>query len=155
LKVAHFIPAKTMYKGTKLVELYIARIMCLHRVPKKIVSDRGTQFMSRFWEKLHEAMDTKLNFSSAYHPQTDGQAERVNQILEDMVRACALKDKKSWDKYLPYAEFSYNNNYQESLKMLPFEVLYRRKCRTPLFWNEPNEKQVFGPKILQEESSSR
>jgi transposase InsO family protein len=128
LKVAHFIPAKTMYKGTKLVELYIARIMCLHRVPKKIVSDRGTQFMSRFWEKLHEAMDTKLNFSSAYHPQTDGQAERVNQILEDMVRACALKDKKSWDKYLPYAEFSYNNNYQESLKMLPFEVLYRRKC---------------------------
>jgi predicted glycosyl hydrolase (DUF1957 family) len=64
-------------------------------VPKKIVSDRGTQFVSRFWEKLHEAMDTKLNFSSAYHPQTDSQTERVNQILEDMLRACALKDKKS------------------------------------------------------------
>jgi transposase InsO family protein len=64
-------------------------------VPKKIVSDRGTQFMSRFWEKLHEVVDTKLNLSSAYHPQTDGQTERVNQILEDMLRACALKDKKS------------------------------------------------------------
>jgi transposase InsO family protein len=95
LKVAHFIPVKTTYKGAKLAELYIARIVCLRGVPKKIVSDRGTQFMSRFWEKLHEAMDTKLNFSSAYHPQTDGQTERVNHILEDMLRACALKDKKS------------------------------------------------------------
>jgi hypothetical protein len=98
LKVAHFIPVKTTYKGAKLAELYIARIVCLHGVPKKIVSDRGTQFMSRFWEKLHEAMDTNLNFSSAYHHQTDGQTERVNQILEDILRACALKDKKSWDK---------------------------------------------------------
>jgi hypothetical protein len=80
-------------------------------VLKKIVSDRGTQFMSRFWEKLHEAMDIKLNFSSAYHPQTDGQTERVNQILEDMLRACVLNVKKRWDKSLPYAEFSYNNSY--------------------------------------------
>jgi hypothetical protein len=94
-KVAHFILVKTTYKGAKLAELYIARIMCLHGVPKKIVSDRGTQFMSRFWEKLHEAMDTRLNFSSTYHPQMDGQTERVNQILEDMLRACALKDSKS------------------------------------------------------------
>jgi hypothetical protein len=78
LKVVHFIPVKTTYKGAKLAELYIARIMCLHGVPKKIVSDRGTQFTSRFWKKLHEAMDTRLNFSSAYHPQTDGQTERVN-----------------------------------------------------------------------------
>jgi transposase InsO family protein len=110
-KVAHFIPVKTMYKGAKLAELYIARIVCLYGVPKKIVSDRGTQFMSRFWEKLHEAVDTRLNFSLAYHPQTDGQTERVNQILEDMLRAYALKDSKSWDKCLPYVEFSYHNNY--------------------------------------------
>jgi hypothetical protein len=94
-KVAHFIPVKTTYKGAKLVELCIARIVCLHGVPKKIVSDTGTQFTSRFWEKLHEAIDTKLNFSSTYHAQTDGQTKRVNQILEDMLRACALKDKKS------------------------------------------------------------
>jgi hypothetical protein len=77
-KVAHFIPVKTTYKGSKLAELYIARIVCLHGVPKKIVSDRGTQFTSKFWEKLHQSRDTKLNFSSAYHPQTDGQTERVN-----------------------------------------------------------------------------
>jgi hypothetical protein len=128
LKVAHFIPVKTTYKGAKLAELYIAKIVCLHGVPKKIVSDRGTQLMSRFWEKLHEAMDTRLNFSSAYHSQMDGQTERANHILEDMLRACALKDKTSWDKCLPYAEFSYNNSYQERLKMSPFEVLYGRKC---------------------------
>jgi hypothetical protein len=95
-------------------------------------------------------MDTKLNFSSAYHPQTDGQTERVNQILEAMLRACAVKDNQNWDKCLPYAEFSYNNSYQESIKMAPFEFLYGRKCRTPLFWNEPGENQIFGPDILQE-----
>jgi hypothetical protein len=78
LKVAHFIPIKTTYKGAHLAELYIARIVCLHRLPKKIVFDRGTQFTSRFWENLYEAMDTRLNFSSAYHPQTDGQTERLN-----------------------------------------------------------------------------
>jgi hypothetical protein len=149
-KVAHFIPIKTTYKGAKLAELYITRIVCLHGVPKKIVSDRGTQFTSRFWEKLHEAMDTRLNFSSACHPQRDCQTERVNQILEDMLRASALKDKKSWDKCLLYAEFSYNNSYQKSLKMSPFEVLFGRKCRTPLFWNEPRENQVFGLEILRE-----
>jgi hypothetical protein len=93
-------------------------------------------------------MDTRLNFSSAYHPQKDGQTKRVNQILEDMLRAWALKDSKSWDKCLPYAEFSYNNNYQKSLKISSFEVLYGHKCRTPLFWNEPGKNQVFGPEIL-------
>jgi hypothetical protein len=93
-------------------------------------------------------MDTRLNFSSVYHPQTDGRTERVNQILEDMLRACALKDIKSWDKCLPYAEFFYNNSYQKSLKMLPFKVLCGRNCRTPLFWNEPGENQVFGLEIL-------
>jgi transposase InsO family protein len=109
----------------------LLEIVCLYGVPKKIVSDRGTQFTSRFWEKLHEKMDTKLNFSSAYHPQIDGQTERVNQILEDILRACALKDKKRFDKCLPYVEFSYNNSYQQSLKMSPFEVLYERcDCST-------------------------
>ena len=94
-KVAHFIPMKTTYPGAQLAELYMSRIVCLHGVPKKIVSDRGTQFTSRFWKRLHESMDTKLNFSSAYHPQTDGQTERTNQVLEDMLRACALKHGRS------------------------------------------------------------
>jgi transposase InsO family protein len=100
-KVDHFIPVKTTYSGAKLAELHMSRIMCLHGVPKKIVSDRGSQFTSKFWEKLRESMETKLNFSSAYHPQADGQTERTNQILEDMLRASALKYGKSWDKSLP------------------------------------------------------
>jgi hypothetical protein len=128
----------------------MSRIVCLHGVPKKIVSVRGTQFTSRFWEKLHDSVDTKLNFSSAYHPQTDGQTKRVNQILEDILRACALKNGKSWDKHLPYAEFSYNNSYQASLEMSTFKALYGRKCRTPLFWNEIGESQVFGPEIIRD-----
>jgi hypothetical protein len=94
---------------------------------------------------LHESLDTKLNFSSAYHPQTDGQTERTNQVLEDMLRACALKHGGSWDKSLPYAEFSYNNSYQDSLKMSPFEALYGRKCRTPLYWDQTGERQFVTP----------
>jgi hypothetical protein len=125
-KLAHFIPVKTTYSGATLEELYMSRIVFLHGVPKKIVSDRGSQFTSKFWEKLHELMDTKLNFSSAYHPQTDGQTERTNQILKDMLRACPLKYGKSWDKSLPYVEFSYNNSYQASTEMAPFEALYGR-----------------------------
>jgi transposase InsO family protein len=88
-KVAHFIPVKTTYSGSQLAKLYMSRIVCLNGVTKKIVSDRGTQFTSKFWERLHETLDTQLRFSSAYHPQTDGQTERVNQILEDILRAYA------------------------------------------------------------------
>jgi hypothetical protein len=123
-KVVYFILVKTTYCGAKLVKLHMSRIMCLHGVPKKIMLDRGSQFTFKFWEKLHESMDTKLTFSSAYHSQTDRQIKRTNQILEDMLRACALKYEKSWDKSLPYAEFSYYNSYQASIKMASFKVLY-------------------------------
>jgi hypothetical protein len=102
----------------------MSRIVCLHGVPKKIASDRGNQFTLNFSERLHETLDTQLHFSSTYHPQTDGQTKRVNQILEDMLRAYALQYGMSWDKSLPYTKFSYNNSYQESLKMELFEMLY-------------------------------
>jgi hypothetical protein len=130
-KSAHFIPVKTNYNSAVLAELYMARIVCLHGVPKKIVSDRGTQFTSHFWKQLHEALGT-------------------HQILEDMLRACALQDQSKWDKRLPYAEFCYNNSYQVSLKMSPFQALYGRRCRTPLQWDQLGEKQVFGLEILLE-----
>jgi transposase InsO family protein len=84
-KVAHFIPVKTTYTSGHLADLYLSRIVSLHGVPKTIVSDRGTQFTSRFWRSLHQALGTKLAFRTAYHPQTDGQTKRVNQILEDML----------------------------------------------------------------------
>jgi hypothetical protein len=93
-------------------------------------------------------LGTKLSFSTAYHPQTGGQTERVNQILEDMLRACVLAYASKWKDCLPFAEFSYNNSYQSSLQMAPFEALYGRKCRTPLNWFETGKSQVFGPDII-------
>ena len=93
---------------------------------------------------MHQALGTKLIRSLAYHPQTFGQTKRVNQILEDLLRACVISSKGSWEKWLPLAEFSYNNSYQASIKMAPFEALYGRKCRTPLNWIEPGERRYFG-----------
>jgi hypothetical protein len=128
----------------------MARIVSLHRVSKRTFWIEDHNLPPDFGKSFLKNMDTKLNFSSAYHPQTDGQTERTNQVLEDMLRACALKHGGSWDKSLPYAEFSYNNSYQASLKMSSFEALYGRKCRTPLYWDQTGERQLFGPEIIQE-----
>jgi hypothetical protein len=125
-KSAHFIPVNTNYNVQKYVEIYVARVLCLHGVLKTIISDQGSQFVSHFWEQLHASLRTHLIHSSAYHLQTDGQTERVNQILEDILRACMIEYPGSWDKNLPWAKFSYNNSYQESLKMASFEALYGR-----------------------------
>jgi hypothetical protein len=122
----------------------------LHGIPKTIISDRGPQFIARFWEQLHENLGTKLIRSSAYHPQTDGQTERVNQIVEGMLRACIIHFDKSWEKCLALPEFSYNNSYQASLKMAPFEALYGRGCRTPLNWSQVGERKFFGPALVKE-----
>ena len=116
-------------------------------MPKIITSDRGPQFVAHFWEQLQESLGTKLIHSSAYHPQTSGQVERVNQVLEDMLHACVITFAKSWDECLPLAEFSYNNSYQKSLQMAPFEALYGRRCRSPLNWSEPEERVTFGPDL--------
>jgi transposase InsO family protein len=146
----HFLPVKTYYPVLTYAQLYIARILSLHGVPKMIVSDRGPQFVSKFWEELHKSLGTKLLHSLAYHPQTSGQTERVNQILEDMLRACILEFPQRWDDYLSLAEFSYNNSYQENIKMAPFEALYGRRCRTPLNWSEPGERWFFIPDLVKE-----
>jgi hypothetical protein len=84
-KITHFLPVKVKYIVATYAKLYIARILSLHGVPKTIVSDHGPQFVSKFWEELHKSLGTKLLHSSAYHPQTSGRTERVNQILEDML----------------------------------------------------------------------
>jgi hypothetical protein len=147
---AHFIPINTKYRAKKYDDIYIAHVLCLHGVPKMILSDLGSQCVARFWEQLHASLGTRLIHSSAYHPQTDGQTERVNQILEDMLRACVMEYPGSWDKNLSWAKFSYNNSYQESLKMTPFEVLYGQQCRTPLKWIEAGEKAIFDPDIVVE-----
>ncbi|WVZ49848.1 hypothetical protein U9M48_001173 [Paspalum notatum var. saurae] len=147
-KSTHFLPVKTHYTAATYAELYISRIVSLHGVPQTITSDRGSLFVSRFWEQLQTTLGTKLIRSSAYHPQTSGQVEIVNQILEDMLRACALTYSTKWDECLPLAEFAYNNSYQKSLEMAPFEALYGRRCRTPLNWSEPGERVTFGPELV-------
>jgi hypothetical protein len=106
--------------------------------------------VAHFWEQLHESLGTRLIRSSSYHPQTDGQTEFVNQIVEDMLRASIMHFDKSWDKCLLLAEFSYNNSYQASLKMAPFEALYGRRCRTPLNWSETGERTIFGPDLVKD-----
>jgi hypothetical protein len=128
----------------------MSHIVRYHGVPKTIIYDRGSIFVAHFWEQLHECLSTHLIRSSVYHPQTDRQTERVNQIIEDMLRVCVMTDGPKWDNHLSLAEFSYNNNYQESIKMSPFEALYGRPCRTPLSWSESGERVIFGPDIVTE-----
>ncbi|WVZ63317.1 hypothetical protein U9M48_012958 [Paspalum notatum var. saurae] len=149
-KSAHFLPVKTHYTAAAYAEIYISRIVSLHGVPQTITSDRGSLFVSRFWEQLQTTLGTNLIRSSAYHPQTSGQVERVNQILEDMLKACALTYSTKWDECLPLAEFANNNSYQKSLEMAPFEALYGRRCRTPLNRLEPGECVTFGPDLVKQ-----
>ncbi|KAG8502860.1 hypothetical protein CXB51_000695 [Gossypium anomalum] len=112
--------------------------------------DRDPWFTLRFWNKLQEALGTRLNFSTAFHPQTDGQSERVIQILEDMLRCCILEFGDSWERYLPLAKFAYNNSYQSNIKMTPFAALYGRKCKTPLCWFELSELKIVGVDLIRE-----
>jgi len=95
----------------------------LHGVPSDIILDRDSQFQARFWKALQKAFDTKLQFRSVYHPKINGQTERVNQIVEDMLQACVLDFQGKWDEYLLLEEFLYNNSYL-TIKMAPFEALY-------------------------------
>jgi len=100
-KFAHFLPIHDTWGTKRLAQLYVKEIVCLHGIPKDIMSDRDRRFQVRFWQALQRAFGTKLNFSSSYHPETDGQTERVNQMLEDMLRACALDFQGKWEEYLP------------------------------------------------------
>ncbi|KAE8667313.1 Kinesin-3 [Hibiscus syriacus] len=114
-KSAHFIPIRINYSLGKLAKLYIYEIVRLHGVPLSIISDLDLRFTSRFWKALHEALGTRLNFSTSFHPQTDGQSERVIQVLEDMLRGYVIDFRSSWEDFLPLAEFAYNNSYQANL----------------------------------------
>ncbi|KAL4324432.1 hypothetical protein GQ457_11G024800 [Hibiscus cannabinus] len=147
-KSAHFILVRANYSLSQLARLYIAEIVRFHGVPVSIISDRDPKFTLNFWGSLHTTLGTQLDFSTAYHPQTDGQSERVIQILEDMLRGFVIDYRGSWEEFLPLAEFAYNNSYQASIKMAPYEALYGRKCRTPIGWTELNEHNRIGPDLV-------
>ncbi|KAL0546161.1 hypothetical protein IC582_016067 [Cucumis melo] len=148
-KSAHFVPGKSTYTASKWAQLYMSEIVRLHGVPVSIVSDRDARFTSKFWKGLQTAMGTRLDFSTAFHPQTDGQTERLNQVLEDMLRACALEFPGSWDSHLHLMEFAYNNSYQATIGMAPFEALYGKYCRSPVCWDEVGEQRLMGPELVQ------
>ena len=99
-------------------------------------------------------MGTQLSMSTAFHPQTDGQSERAIQILEDMLRACVLDLKGSWEEHLPLVEFAYNNSYQASIHMAPYEALYGRPCRSPICWTEVGESSITGPDLIRDTSDN-
>ncbi|KAJ9539320.1 hypothetical protein OSB04_032053 [Centaurea solstitialis] len=149
-KTAHFLPIKETYALKKLAKIYINEIVSRHGVPLSIVSDRDRRFTSNFWQSFQKELGSRIKMSTSYHPQTDGQSERTIQTLEDMLRACAIDLKGNWDSHLPLIEFAYNNSYHSSIQAAPFEVLYGRKCRTPVCWMEVGRKQLAGPEIIQQ-----
>ncbi|KAJ4973036.1 hypothetical protein NE237_006210 [Protea cynaroides] len=149
-KTTHFIAIRPQYTLERLAKLYVDNIVRLHGVPESIASNRDPRFTSKFWEGLQMAMGTTLKFSTTFHPQTDGQSECTIQILEDMLQACVIDFKGSWDEKLPLIEFTYNNSYQATIQMSPYEALYGRKCQTPLFWNEVGERSIVGPEFVEE-----
>eukprot|EP00253_Pinus_taeda_P019019 PITA_19019 len=149
-KAAHFIPVQSTYRATQIAHIFMQNIFRLHGLPKNIISDRDVKFTSTFWKTLFAELGTQLNFSTAYHPQTDGQTERVNQMIEDMLRAYVMQQPTKWEDYLHLVEFAYNNGYHTSTQMSPFEVMYGRKCRTPTSWGGLEDKLSLGPKMLKE-----
>ena len=147
-KAAHFIPIKSTCKAIDIVSVFMKEIFRLHGMPKEIIFDRDTQFTSNFWKSLFVGFETKLLFSTTYHPQNDGNKKRVNQVLEDMLRMHVMHHPKKWEDYLPLVEFSYNNGYEESLKMSPFEALYGKQCNIPISWNNRVDRIKLGPDLL-------
>ncbi|GJU66873.1 putative reverse transcriptase domain-containing protein [Tanacetum coccineum] len=138
------------YKMDRLARFYLNEIVARHGVSISIISDRDSHFTSRFWQTMQEALGTRLDMSTAYHPQIDGQSKRTIQTLEDMLRVCILDFGGSWDVHLLLVEFSYNNSYHSSVRCAPFEALYGRKCRSPILWAEVGEGQFIGPELVQE-----
>jgi hypothetical protein len=119
-KAVYFIPVKMTHKATNIAVIYMKEISRLHGVPKEIVSHRDTTVTSNFWKRLYEGFGTNLNFSTTYHPKSNGKTDRVNQIIEDMLIMCVMDQPSKWEDYLHLVEFTYKNGYQTSLKMSPF-----------------------------------
>nr|GEY81330.1 putative reverse transcriptase domain-containing protein [Tanacetum cinerariifolium] len=149
-KFAHFLPIRENDPMDKLARLYLDRIVTRHGTPVSIICDQDGRFTSNFWKTFQKALGTNLDMSNAYHPEKDGQSERTIQTLEDMLRVCVIDFGKGWVKHLPLVKFSYNNSYDASIKVAPYEALYGQKCRSSVCWAEVGEAQLTGPEMIQE-----
>ena len=108
--------------------------------------------MSHFWKSFQKAMGIRLTMSTYFHPQTYGQSERTIRVLVDMLRACILDHKGSWEEHFPLVEFAYNNSYQASIQMAPYEALYGRPCKSPICWTEVGESSIIGHNMIRDTS---
>ena len=149
-KCARFLAIKKTDGAAVLARKYVQEIVRLYGVPVSIVSDRDPKFTSEFWNVFQAEMGTRMHMSTAYHPQTDGQSERTIQTLEDLLRMCVLDWGGHWVDHLSLVEFAYNNSYQASIGMAPYEALYGRPCRTPLCWTQVGERSTLGASFVQE-----
>ena len=131
-KMVHFLPCSKTYDASKVAKIFFDEIVKLYGLPKTIVSDRDVKFMSYFWKTLWHMIGTKLKFSTAYHPQTDGQTEVVNRSLGNLLRCLIGKNGRTWESILPVAQFAYNNSVNRSIGMSRFEVVHDYKPRRPL-----------------------
>ena len=147
-KAAVFLPIRDDWGAEKLAEEYVSQVVKRFGIPSSIISDRDPKFRAQFWQSLQREFGTQLRFSTAFHPMTDGQTERTIQTLEDMLRACVLQFQGSWVDRLALIEFSYNNSYHASIQAAPFEVLYGRRCRTPMCWEDPSDRVLLGPDLV-------
>nr|GEY75443.1 putative reverse transcriptase domain-containing protein [Tanacetum cinerariifolium] len=148
-KSAHFLPIRKDFLISRLADIFQQEIVRLHGKLAAIISDRDPRFTSRFWKGLQNAWGTRLKFSTTFHPETEGQTERTTQTLEDMLRSCALEWTGNWDEYLCLVKFMYNNSWHASIKAAPYELLYGRKCRAPICWNEVGERVIEGSKLIE------
>jgi hypothetical protein len=149
-KATHFITLKTTHKEVNVFDIYMREVARLHDIPKTIVSNRDPQFTSKFWKGLFKGFKMNLNFDIAYHPESDGKTERVNQVMEDMLRICVMGKPSKWEDYLHLVDFAYNNGYQASLMISLFEAVYGIKCKTPISWDNPFDRAVVGIDFLKE-----
>ena len=118
-------------------------------MPKSIVSDRDSKFTSNFWKSTFESIGTQLRMSTAFHPQTDGETERVNRVLEDMLRMYVSERQTNWVDYLSLVEFAYNSSWHASIQMSPFEAMYGCNCSTPLNFSDPENKVEVSKQMLE------
>ena len=149
-KSAHFLAVRMTFTLEEFCQLYIREIVRLHGVPVSIVSDRDPRIMAHFWRSFQKAMGTQLTMSIAFHQQINGQSKMTTQILEDMLRACILVLKGSLEEHLPLVEFAYNNSYQASIQMAPYEALYGRPCRSPICWTKVRESSITGLDLIRD-----
>ena len=137
-KAAHFIPLNTTHKAANIANIFMREITRLHDIPKTIMFDRDPKFTSKFWKGLFKGFGMNMNFITAYHPESDGQIEQVNQVIEDILRMYVMDKPSKWEDYLHLVEFACNNGHQASLKMSPFEALYGKKVQHTSKLGQPN-----------------